>query len=119
MPTQAQQTAVTNYLTEANAPTVIGTGEAGTHIVDTTTVAGRVLEQCGKSRKLLNLLLLADSSPSVAQAASDLTQALGATARDCSDLQDLLMRLAQHSAKIDAGNVALKAQLQANGYTAP
>lgn len=116
-PSAAQQTAVANYFAEASTPAVIGTAEAGQHIVETTTAAGRVLEQCGRSRRLLNLALLAEGSDEFRQATTDIQQALGSVARDCEEIQRLLMQLAQHAAKIDAGNAKAEAVATSLGYT--
>jgi ABC-type transporter Mla subunit MlaD len=71
---------------------------------------------CGRSRRLLNLALLAESSDEFRQATTDLQQALGAVARDCEEIQRLLMQLAQHAAKIDAGNAKAKEAAIALGY---
>lgn len=116
-PTTAQQTTMQDYFTEADAPTVIGTAEAQLKIVDTMTVAGRVLEQCGRSRRLLSLTRLSEVDPSYYQAAEPLAQALAAVDRDCNEIHRLLLQLAQHASQIDQGNVTAKAAATALGYT--
>lgn len=117
MPTADQQAAVAAYFAEAATPSVIGTSEAQTHILDTATVAGRSLEQIGKSWRLLNIAKLAAADPAFAQAAEGLIQPFGAVSRDSGEVQRLTMLLAQHAAAIDAGNAALKAVAQSLGYT--
>ena len=116
-PTSDQQTAVAAYFTEAGAPTVIGTSAAQPHLLDALTTAGEVLEQCGKSRRLLNLARLAAGDQGFDQTCENVDQALAATTRDCQEIQRLLMQLARHAAAIDAGNAAAKASAQALGYT--
>src|SRR5690349_19642210 len=116
MPTTQQQAAVAAYFAEANAPTVIGTAEAQTHIVDTTAVAGRSVEQIGRSQRLLNLAKLAAADPQFTQAVDALYQAFGAVSRDCGEIQRLTMILADHAAAIDAANTKAKAVALALGY---
>src|SRR5947209_797943 len=116
-PTTQQQTAVSAYFTEAGAPSVIGTSAAQPHLVDALTTAGQVLEQCGKSRRLLNLARLAETDQGFYQSCESINQALAATARDCEEIQRLLMQLAQHSTQIDAANASAKQAAQALGYT--
>lgn len=116
-PTTNQATTMQAYFTEAETPTVIGTAEAQTHIVETTTNVGRVLEQIGRSRRLLDLTRLAETDPSYIQGSENLLQALAAVARDCAEIQRLLWQLAQHAAAIDAGNTQAKNAATALGYT--
>ena len=115
-PTSDQQTAVAAYFTEAGAPSVIGTSAAQPHLVDALTTAGQVLEQCGKSRRLLNLARLAAGDASFDQSAETIDQAFAATVRDCGEIQRLLMQLAKHSAAIDAANAAAKQTALGLGY---
>ena len=118
-PTQNQQDTVAAYFTEAGAPTVIGTSAAQPHLVDALTTAGQVLEQCGKSRRLLNLARLAAADAGFDQSAGNIDQALAATTRDCMEIQRRLMELAKHSAAIDEANAAAKAAAEALGYVLP
>lgn len=119
MPTQEQQAAVAAYFAEADAPTVIGTAEAQTHILGTTIVAGRTLEQIGKSWRLLNVAKLAAADLAFTQNAENLVQAFGAISRDCGEIQRLTMQLAQHAAAIDAANPAVRTAALALGYILP
>lgn len=115
-PTTQQQTTVAAYFTEAGSPTVIGTSGAQPHLLDALQTAGYVLEQCGKSRRLLNFAKLAEMDSAFQQYCENINQALAATARDCEEVQRLLLQLAQHSAAIDKANADAKAAAIALGY---
>jgi len=117
MATETQQTIVAAYFAEADAPSIIGTGEGQQLIFDTVTDAGRVLEQCGKSRGLLDRARLAESDAGFYQDSESISQPLAALARDCEDLRRILMQMAQHATALDAANVKAKATAITLGYT--
>src|SRR5690348_12553949 len=98
-PTAQQQAAVQAYFAEAATPTVIGTSAAGAQISATVDTGGKVLEQCGRSRRLLDAAGLSD--PAFSQLASNLAQALDAASRDSAEIRRLSLLCAQHAALID------------------
>ena len=116
-PTPTQQTTVAAYFTEAGAPTVIGTDESRSLIFDTITNAGRVLEEVGKSRRLLDRARLVEPDQGFYQDSENVAQALNAVSRDCEELRRILMQLAQHANVIDTANAKAKATAVGLGYT--
>jgi predicted ATPase len=119
MPADPNHPEVQAYFAEANAPTIIGTSGAMETLKETLNTAGLVLEQLGRSRRLLAFARLSESSPNFYQKSEDLKQALDAAVRDTEDVQRILMNLARHIAVINQANADSQAVAAELGYVFP
>lgn len=117
-PSQTQQDTVSAYFAEAAAPTIMGTASGSALIITTVNNAGLVLEQIGKSQRLLIQSRLVEPDAGFYQYTENLNQAFDAVRRDSAELQRILQQLGQHCAVIDAANAQAKSYASGSlGYT--
>lgn len=107
------------YFAEAASPSIIGTSDAQTQLMATLETAGLVIEQLGRSRRLLNAARISAQDPAFFQGSESLNQAFGAAVRDTEEVQRLMVLLAQHIQQINLENPRAKQQAIDLGYVFP